>query len=281
MSFSNDIKKEIALYWQKKSCCRQNEALGMILFCNNNGNIMLKTKSYDASHHLSRLLKKCYNITAECDNKASFYYVKAKTDDIKSTAVDFLCENCKIAFIRGAFLCCGQCTNPQKDYQLEFNCTDEELSYYLCKMLISLGIDAKTCEKSVSNSIRYSIYVKNSASIEDLLTIMGAQNCSLSLMESKIMKDVRNNINRKTNFETANIKKSSESCARQLEAIKKLEKAGKLNTLPEDLQKVAKARQENIDISLSELGKCFDLSRSGVHHRLQKLIDLANELDKK
>lgn len=279
MSFVNEIKQEIIEYWQKKSCCRQSEAYGMVLFSVKDDDISLKTRNPLVSHHFKRLIKKCFNYDCNTD---SLYVNLSKASlplsyDYRN--YNFECDNCLKAFIRGAFLVCGQCSDPMKDYMLEFIVYNEDLSLFLQNILSDFGIEVKRCQKTVRSVKRYSVYLKNSASIEDLLTLMGAQNNSLKLMECKIMKDVRNDINRKTNFETANIRKSSESCAKQLEAINKLEKSDRLITLPEDLYELALFRRDNIDISLSEVGKKFGLSKAGVHHRLKKIIEKADSLE--
>ena len=107
---------------------------------------------------------------------------------------------------------------------------------------------------------------------------MGAVKSSLNMMNMKIIKDVKNNTNRKTNFETANLKKAADSSAKHIAAIEKIEKYEKFSALSDDLQKIALARKENIGMSLNELGEMFGLSRSGIYHRLKKICDFADKL---
>ena len=125
---------------------------------------------------------------------------------------------------------------------------------------------------------KYVVYIKKRRCIEDFLTLIGAQNSTLKIMQCNVMKDVRNNVNRKTNFEAANIIKSSASAAIQLEAIKKINESSDINLLPDELREVAIARLNNPELPLSEIGKLCGLSRSGVHHRLQKLIKISENM---
>ena len=285
MSFSDEIKLEIIEYWQKKSCCRLCEAYGMILFLNKNGAVRFMNKNYDVVRHFRSLLKKCFDLSKDIqttDSGNNIIKISAMPNNIGHdiSFVDFVCDNCKSAFLRGAFLAVGQCSDPNREYHLEFVSSDESLSYFLCKMLIECGFDAKTSERRQKNSEKYVVYLKKSADIEDFLTLINAQKCALKMMEAQVVKAVRNNINRTTNFQTANIKKSSQSCAKQLDAINRLEMAGKLRTLPDDLYELSVQRRDYIDLSLSELGAKFGLSRAGIHHRLQKIIQLADDLCK-
>ena len=122
-----------------------------------------------------------------------------------------------------------------------------------------------------------SLYIKDSAEIEDFLAFIGAAKASLDFMNAKISKDVRNGINRLTNCETANIDKASTAAAVQLEAIRTLTERGELEKLPQELRETAIARLENPELSLNELKRILDppVSKSGLHHRLKKLTELA------
>lgn len=290
MSFTDNVKAEILQHRPKKPCCRFCESYGMTLVLRRGGRIRMKSASLSLARHYRSLLAKCTDISldvrengsrasfcADCSDFRKFYAL----DSVDSSV--FTCENCAAAFFRGAFLASGNCSDPEKEYHLEIKIAGEGLSYELCRLLIGCGLDAKTREKPSKSAQKseneYIVYLKKSGDIEDFLTLIGAAGSALAVMQSTVMKDVRNNINRKTNFETANIKKSSVSCAKQLEAINKLDRRGMLAVLPDDLRELAQARRENIDMSLSELGAQFGLSRAGVHHRLQKIIDKANALD--
>lgn len=280
MSFTDEVKKEILAVRPKKSCCKAAMLCGMILFLQKRQGGYY-SRNFEIAKYFRSLVKKVYGVSAEFEQNGAKYCVKLPDGihiehSFEKTVQDkFICESCIGSFLRGVFLCAGSCSDPRKEYNLSFSTVDEQYSYELCKLLISIGFDAKTRENVRSKSRRYIVYIKKSGDIEDFLTLVGAQGATLKLMELKVEKDVRGKINRTTNFETANIKKSSVSCAIQLEAINKLEASGKLRLLDDDLLELAVARRDNIDMSLSELGEMFGLSRSGIHHRLQKIIDAA------
>lgn len=282
MSFSDKIKEEILSVRPKKSCCRECELCGMILFIKRENNACI-SRNREIIRNVRSLTKKVYDISPEIEQNGANYRLTLPDEIIgkHGNGIDrdrFICESCIGSFLRGVFLSAGSCSDPKSEYNLSFSVIGERLSYDLCRLLTDIGFDAKTRENARGKTKRYIVYIKKSADIEDFLTLIGAQSATLELMELKVEKDVRGKINRTTNFETANIKKSSVSCAVQLEAINKLEESGKLNLLDDDLLALAIARRENIDMSLAELGVMFGLSRSGIHHRLQKIIDAARDI---
>ncbi len=124
------------------------------------------------------------------------------------------------------------------------------------------------------------IYFKDSENIEDILAIIGAQDASLYVMGIKIMKDMKNKVNRKLNFELSNIGKTVDAANLQVEAIKYIDSKSGIESLPENLQKLAYLRLEYEEASLSELCKMLDepLSRSGVNHRLNRIVKIADSL---
>ncbi len=185
-------------------------------------------------------------------------------------------ECCFAAFIRGVFLSCGSISSPEKNYHLEFVVPFLKLSNDLFSFLQELGFPPK----HVMRKGYHIIYYKDSASIEDLLTLMGATNATLRLIGVKVDKDMRNHVNRRVNFETANIDRSVQAGAVQVEAIRKIEKARGLDSLPQGLQEIARIRLENPEATLIELEELFEgrLSRSGINHRLKRLEQIASDL---
>ena len=180
------------------------------------------------------------------------------------------------AFLRGAFLSCGSVSNPDKGYHLEFVVQHNKLSGDLLKILTNFSLGAKYILRKYSHVI----YIKGSEDIEDLLTMMGAPNASLYLMGVKVQKDVRNKINRKMNFEAANMSRAIEAGLAQVSAIELIEKKQGIDSLPDELKELALLRKDNPDMSLKELGASLSvpISRSGVNHRLSKLVALAEKL---
>lgn len=186
-------------------------------------------------------------------------------------------EECYGAFLKGVFLACGTVSNPDKNYHMEFVVPHTKLSQDLMKILNDLDLNAKYILRKYSNVI----YIKDSEHIEDALTMMGAINSSLYIMGIKVQKDVRNKINRQMNFESANMSRSIEAGLNQVKAIEIIQKKQGLESLPAELKELAMLRLENPDMSLKELGASLSvpISRSGVNHRFEKLISIAEKYE--
>ena len=176
------------------------------------------------------------------------------------------------AFLSGVYLACGTITDPLKAYQLEFIVNSKESAISFSDLLFMIRIKHGITERRG----QHVIYIKESAQIENILTRMGATKNVFELMDIKIYKDIRNNVNRQTNCVTANIDKTVKASSKQIEAIKKIAENKGLDSLPNDLKELAVLRLENPDMSLRELGEnnSMKLSRSAVNHRMEKLIAL-------
>ncbi len=183
---------------------------------------------------------------------------------------------CQESFLRGAFTVCGTVTNPDKEYHLEFSCPSKTLAEDLVTLIGRFDLEAKITLRSGANIV----YVKSSAEIEDLLGLMGATENAMAVMGAKMYKDIRNTINRKVNFENANIKRSIAAAARQYDAIMRIAKTRGLDSLPQDLRVLAEARLENRELGAAELGRLLPepLSVSGVNHRFQRIQRIADEI---
>ncbi len=198
--------------------------------------------------------------------------LKINTDLLKTK------EDTKL-FLRGAFISCGNLTNPKNDYHLEFS-----VSYMnLCKSLFDLINSIENLNFKVKHTVRkgnFIIYIKNSSNIIDFLTYIGASLSAMDLMQIKMVKEVRNYVNRTTNFETANISKVAVASATQIEAIKKIKRLGKFNYLDNDLRELANLRIKNPEMSLRELGENLSkpITRSSVNHKMRKLLNMSENL---
>ena len=186
---------------------------------------------------------------------------------------------CSKAFLRGAFLVCGSVTDPQKDYHIEFSVTKAKLCEDLMQIIGDLGL---RCKKIVRNN-SYVVYAKEAESIEDYIGTMGANNAFLEVMQTRAMKDIKNQINRRSNFESANLSRSIEAGLKQVAVIEEILSKIKLSDMTKDLEELCSLRLENPDISLDELGKMMkpELSRSAVSRRFKKLEKIAAELKTK
>lgn len=181
-------------------------------------------------------------------------------------------------FLRGAYLVCGSLTNPEKDYHCEF-----DVSYMnLCKDLSALIGEVLAQPKSTIRRGSYMVYYKESENIEDLLTYIGAPMSAVELMNIKIIKDIKNRVNRRMNCDNANLDKTLNASFQQVQDIKYIFDVKGNTFLSEELRTVAEIRLENPDMSLRELGESVEppLSRSGVNHRLKRIGEIAAEIRK-
>lgn len=185
-------------------------------------------------------------------------------------------RRCKRAYIRGAFLGGGSVSNPEKTYHLEFVTNSEEHSRGLCDLINSFGLTAKI----VLRKDNYIVYLKEGEQIVDLLNIIQAHNALLKLEDIRILKEMRNNINRVVNCETANLAKTINASIRQITNIEYIDSVMGIRNLPENLIDIANLRLENRDASLKELGELLSpqIGKSGVNHRLRKLDEIADDL---
>ena len=183
---------------------------------------------------------------------------------------------CKRAFIRGAFLSSGSISDPRKGYHFEIVCTDEEKAGQLQEIIRSFHIDAKI----VSRKKSYVVYVKEGAQIVDMLAIMEANVALMDLENIRILKEMRNSVNRKVNCETANINKTVSAAVKQIEDIRLIEEKVGFQSLNEGLEEVARLRLQYPEATLKELGMMLtpQVGKSGVNHRLRKLSTLAEKL---
>lgn len=182
-------------------------------------------------------------------------------------------------FFRGVFLACGTVSDPNREYRLDLSVRAEQTARELFDLLREYGIEG--CIAKRTNG--YTVYLRKSEMIENFLALIGASERCLGVIEASIIKELKNNINRKNNCDSANISKTVEASLRQRGAIAKLEAAGLLYSLPPELYQVAILRQNNPEVSLRELCRMSTepISGSGMNHRLQRLMELADELDKK
>ena len=186
------------------------------------------------------------------------------------------CQTCVSAYISTAFLCGGTVTDPQKEYNLEFLTGRTNLAKDFEALLAEHEFAPHRTRRNGVNLI----YVKSSASVERILAFMGAAEASARMNAKKAVKQLRNQINRQTNCDTANLGKTARANAQTTRAIRFLQEQGALETLPEVLQQAAAIRMENPDLSLTALCACFDppVSKSGLSHRMKKLEALAEDL---
>lgn len=185
---------------------------------------------------------------------------------------------CKRAYLRGAFLAGGSINNPEtSSYHLEISSIYEEHNNALCELMNSFGLRSRTLERKKG----FIVYIKEAEKITEFLNIIGAHNALFKFEDVRIVRDMRNSVNRLVNCETANLNKTIGAAFRQIENIKLIENTVGLDQLPEKLQEIAKLRVEHQDVSLKELGELVTsgkISKSGVNHRLKKIDEFADRI---
>lgn len=186
---------------------------------------------------------------------------------------NFVCGECRNAFLRGVFLKCGSVNSPDKSNHLEMKVGSEMNADEMCIFLRESGLEAKVSKRRD----KYVVYFKDGDTIFHVLSIMGAQKCAFDLVNTQIEKNIRNNVNRVNNCEMANMQKSANATGRQLDAIRELMKDERFENLPEKLLYTATLRRDNPDLSLTDLALIHEppITKSCVNHRLEKLIKIA------
>lgn len=298
MSFSANVKSELCRPEVEKGCCALAEAMGALLYANtfSADAIRIVTESRDLGLRLPRLFRKglgvSFDLLPEEGGSGKLTYTITDREKIRQvfSACGFSAETsvslhvnfallekdcCRRAFLRGAFLAGGSVTDPEKRYHLELSTTHWKVSRETGTLLLEMELPAKETERKGSSVL----YYKQSEAIEDFLTVIGAPVSAMAVMEAKIEKDWRNEANRKTNCDSANVDKAVAAAQEQLAAIRKLEERAVLETLPEKLRQTAALRREYPETTLSELAELHEppISKSAVNHRMRKLLSLAAE----
>ena len=299
MSFSSEAKKEIAASLPDKLCCRLAQLYGM-LECGHaftEKEVSIQTELPEVAEVYTRLLQRLCGVAAPVldvvKRRKPLHLSLVAERAARKTVLERFghtgqevslrlnramldCDGCARAYLRGAFLACGAVTEPEHDYHLEWSVPHYNFSRDLLALLREEGFPAK----AVTRGGAYVVYIKESERIEDCLTYLGAQKAALEMMGVKMVKSIRNDTNRRINCENANIDKTVQAAAAQLEAVRRIEENGGLTILPEEVREVARLRWDNPDMSLRDLGAALTppLSRSGVNHRLKRIVEFAEKL---
>lgn len=311
MSFSGDVKEELLSVNGNGRHCQIAELAAYFSYCgfvkkSNSGHIVIgiTAENKAIATKCFTLIKKTFNIYSgilirkhSFSSKILSYEIQIeKPDEIKEvlmaikkykeseepvlcSCVDKLLlkkDCCRRAFIRGTYLAIGSMSNPEKGYHMEFVFDHEDMAEEFIQILKTFSIGAKM----VLRKKNYVVYIKDGEEIVDMLNIMGAHISLMNLENTRIMKDMRNSINRRVNCETANIAKTVNAATKQVEDIMFIRKNYGLHKLPDNLRQVAEVRLAYPEASLVELSQLMDppVGKSGVNHRLRKLSELAERL---
>ena len=307
MSFASRTKKELTML-DAADCCLKAETAafirmnGALSFSNKQVSLDVQTENAAIARRLYSNLKKLYNLEVKLLvrrkmrlKKNNVYICRIHdgaeqllqqlsilegpfqfTSTIDEKLVEKTC--CKRAYLRGAFLAGGSVNNPEtSSYNLEVFSVYEEHIESLVELMNHFNLNAKWIERKKG----YIAYLKEAEKISDFLRIIGASVALLKFEDVRIIRDVRNSVNRLVNCETANLNKTISAAQRQVENIKLIDRTIGLDELPERLQEIARLRVAYQDMTLKELGEKVagrPVSKSGVNHRLRKIEEIANEL---
>lgn len=299
MSFSSAVKSELCEVISKNSSNKLSEIYGMILFSkyfNENNGLILKTENKIICDKFAELIASCFNVISEIKiQKKTLYSLNIPSENDRITILnyfeirdnksnsnlslnrEYINENLIASFLRGVFLSCGSLAEPSTNYHLEWSVKSFEFAKILQEILSNLNLNLHVNYTLKKNN--YLVYLKSYENIVDFLAFIGCQARVMDIIQVKMLKEVRNQINRTTNFETANINKTAIAATEQILAIKKLKKSRKFESLQPELKELANLRLNNPQMSLKELGEnlSIKISRSGVNHRLKKLIAMSKQ----
>jgi cell division protein WhiA len=307
MSFASDIKKELTKV-ETDNCCVEAELAALIRM---NGSLSFSSRQYvldvqtenaAIARRMYSLIKRLYDYPVELLvrkkmrlKKNNVYIVRLKEDvkgfliklqileepfsfkrTIPNKYVDKKC--CSRSYLRGAFLAGGSVNNPEtSSYHLEIFNQYEEHNESLCELMNTFDLHARTLERRNG----YITYFKEAEKITEFLINIGAHQALLKFEDVRIMRDMRNSVNRLVNCETANLNKTIGAAFRQVENIKFIKQTVGLESLPGKLQEIAQLRLDHQDVTLKELGELVSsgkISKSGINHRLRKIDEFAEKL---
>ncbi len=292
MSFSKDIKEELSNInnLANKDLVRA-ELIGYLITNNvsvKNNKIKYSTESEYNINRFAKLLNnlnihkysidiqgKVFSIIIEQTLKIDEIDLEDSNLFLNNKMIEFCnTELLKKSFVRGSFLGGGSINNPEKKYHLEIMYNDEKNIYFVEEVLKNYNIQMKI--------LKNTLYLKDGEEISKFLAFIGANNAVIKFEEIRVIRDMRNNVNRLVNCETANLNKTINAALKQIEDIKFIKKMNKFGELPENLKEIANLRVENPHISLVELGKMLDkpIGKSGVNYRLKAISNFAEDLRK-
>lgn len=272
-SFSSNVKKEVSSInnLAKKELVKA-ELNGYLL--TSTGNIFTTENQYTINRY-SKLLNNVGQADYSVTLKGKAFCIKTKRKI--NIAEEITNEEEARAVVRGAFLGSGSISNPRSVYHLEIVFKVLENAKYINNILEKYNIDAKILERDKS----YMLYIKDGENISKFLAFIGANKSVLDFEETRVMKDMRNQVNRIVNCETYNLNKVVASSVKQIDDIKLIKKHNKFDTLTDKERELAKLRLANPNATLKELGEMLEISKSGVGHRFEHIAQIAEELRNK
>ena len=276
MSFSANVKEELSKIniFSNEEIVKA-ELYGYLLTLDaSKKKIKFLTENEYNINRLNKLLNRLkikYDISMNGNN----YLITFRREEIEIKDLNKENQDTSRGIVRGAFLGGGSISEPDTRYHLEIKLKSQEARNEIIKITSKFDIEVKTLDRKYS----YSIYIKDGEEISKFLALIGANASVLKFEDVRVLKETKNNVNRKVNFETANLNKTVNAAVKQIQAIEIIKKKKRWNRLSSNLQEVAELRLENPDASLEELGKMLSepIGKSGVNHRLKRIMEIADE----
>ena len=311
MSFSGKVREELAGNISTARHCRIAELAAFIGMCGtiavnsfDQYSIKIHSENFLVARKVFTLIEKTFNIKVDVSirrnikrQNATYSVVVRRHEDavrilqaVKMAGgnADYISDLrpfsplviqqtcCRRAFLRGAFQASGSMSDPSKSYHFEIVCNSQAAAGQIQEIMDGFGLDAKIVQRKKA----YVVYLKEGSRIVDVLNVMEAHVALMELENVRILKEMRNSVNRKVNCETANINKTVSAAVKQVEDITYLRDTVGFEHLPDNLAEAALARLEHPDATLKELGETLDppVGKSGINHRLRRLSEMAEKV---
>jgi hypothetical protein len=289
MSFSSEVKEELVKQYTKSRHCQLAELAAILELegkvSGKPPRLVMDSDNPLVQKRYALLMKLAFSVDVEkpLDEEdsgrvlAAIKWEEGKPKHWRTNGLLVQKECCKKAFLRGAFLASGSISDPNKSYHFEIVCSSMEQAGQLQKILTDFAADAKIVERKG----HYVVYLKEGSQIVDILGSMEAFVSLMNLENIRILKEMRNSVNRKVNCETANISKTVSAAVKQVEDIERIRDTIGFDALPVSLREIARVRLEYPEAPLKELGTYLDppVGKSGVNHRLRRLSEIAERLN--
>lgn len=273
MSFSSEIKQIICKTEYECPKCRRAELAGFFVFPGRLSENCLRAGSTveEVKRRIADGLRTEFGIATDTN--------RMNESDSDRLRAEFGCMHikkdcCRLSYIRGAFLGSGSVSDPSKEYHLEFDTKNEREAVSFMSLLEKFGFHPKRTMRRG----KYVVYIKESTQIADIIGYLSAGMAGLEFFSLQIERSVKGEIQRQVNCDSANLNKQARASSRQIKAIKKIKSARKWSSMPEVLREIGELRLEYPDISLVELGEKVGIGKSGVNHRLNRIMKYADEL---
>ncbi len=308
MSFTSEVKDELSRVVPKRACCPKAELAALVriegtlhITGRERFTLEIATETAPVARKVIKLLHELYSLKTELTvrrsvlHKTNNYLITVPSQPALTAALADLGvldeslgiaygvpsrltrrDCCAVSYLRGAFLGGGFVADPHGDFHFELTAESEQLALDLVKLMKRFHIDAKVTRRRGL----FAVYLKGAEPIVTFLALAGAHRALLRTEDVRIIKSMRNDVNRLVNAETANLEKSTEAAMSQIEDIRRLSDAQGLDRLPRALRELAELRLEHPEVSLRELGELADppLSKSAVYHRIRRIEALASDL---